>query len=52
MELSKEAVEEFQEIYKKEFGHEISYEEAYERGVKLLTLMKIICRPIKKSKDL
>jgi len=52
MQLSKEAIEEFQKIYKKEFGKEISYKEAYEKGMRLITLMEIVYRPIKKSKDL
>ena len=47
--LSEEAVLEYQQIYKKEFGEEISLEEAKEQGTKLLKLFSIIYRPIKKE---
>lgn len=47
--LSKKAIEEYQEIYKKTFGEEISYERASEQGMKLLRLFKIIYRPINKK---
>ena len=50
MQLSKEAIEEFKEIYKKVFGEEISDQEAYEQGSRLLRLFKAIYRPIPKSK--
>jgi hypothetical protein len=46
MRLSKEAIEEFKEIYEKEFGKSISDEEAQEMGRNLLSLFKIIYRPI------
>lgn len=48
MKLSKEAVEEFQQIYKKEFGKEISYAEAEDMGIRLINLFEVIYRPIKK----
>ena len=44
--LSRKAIVEYQEIYKKEFGTEISYAEALEQGTKLLSLMRVIYRPI------
>ena len=46
MGLSKKAIKEFKEIYKKEFGKTISDEEAEEKGQRLLSLFKIIYRPI------
>lgn len=46
--LSKKAVEEYQEIYKKTYGEEISYEQAAQQGMGLLRLFKIIYRPINK----
>ena len=46
MRLGKEAIEEFKEIYRKEFGGEISDEEAYEMGLRLINLFKLIYRPI------
>ena len=46
MRLSKEAIKEFKEIYYKEFGERISDKEAQEMGASLLSLFKIIYRPI------
>lgn len=40
--LSEEAVEEFQALYKAEFGEEISFEEALEQGTNLLRLYKAV----------
>ena len=39
--LSEKAIEEFQEIYKKKFGKEISYQDASESGQRLVNLFKI-----------
>lgn len=47
--LSEQAIKEFQAIYKKEFGEDISYAEASEKGTKLIRLFKIIYRPIPKG---
>ena len=46
MRLSKVAIEEFKEIYFKEFGEEITDEEAREMGENLVSLFEIICRPL------
>lgn len=46
MRLSKRAIKEFKRIYYKEFGKTISDEEAQEKGQSLLSLFKIIYRPI------
>jgi len=46
MRLSKEAIKEFMDIYYKEFGERISDKEAQELGASLLSLFKIIYRPI------
>jgi hypothetical protein len=52
MRLSQKAIEEFKEIYHKEFKEEISDAEAQELGKSLLWLFKIIYRPIpQKEKD-
>lgn len=45
--LKKQQIEEFRKLYKSRFGVEISKEEAYERGTKLITLIKAIYKPIK-----
>lgn len=47
--LSDEQIKEFREIYKEQFGTEISKEDAYENGIKLLRLMRIICTPVEKK---
>lgn len=42
MQLSREAIEEFKQIYKEEFGEEISDQEAYEQGSRLINLYKTL----------
>lgn len=44
--LSDEQVSKFQTIYKNRFGREISREEAYEKGVKLIRLIELIYKPM------
>jgi hypothetical protein len=46
MALSKEAIEEYKRIYKRNFCEEISDEEAREQGENLINLFRIIYRPI------
>jgi len=46
MALSKEAIKEYKRIYKKNFGEDISDEEAREQGENLIALFRVICRPI------
>lgn len=46
MSLSDKAIKEFKEIYYKEYGKDISDEEAQEIGQRLISLFKIIYRPI------
>lgn len=43
--LSDEKIIEFQVLYKEHFGKEISKEDAYKQGEKLLRLISIIYRP-------
>lgn len=47
--LSDDQIKKFQRIYKGRFGKEISKEEAYEKGIKLLRLMSLIYRPMTKE---
>ncbi len=42
--LTDKQIKKFQEIYRKKFGKVISKKDAYERGIKLLNLMKIITK--------
>jgi hypothetical protein len=44
--LSDEQIRKYQEIYKNRFGKEISREEAYEQGIKLIRLIKLTYKPI------
>ena len=44
--LSNEQVTKFQTLYKKRFGKEISREEAYEQGVRLIRLVELIYKPM------
>jgi len=45
--LSEKSVEQFRMLYKERFGEEISREEVYKQGMKLLQLIKTIYKPIK-----
>ncbi len=49
MQISKEALEEFKEIYKREFGVELSDADTLDKATRLLTLMKAVYRPITKA---
>jgi hypothetical protein len=51
MDLSKEAIEEFRQIYKQEFGEEISKEKADQLGTNLVDLFKIIYKKIPEGSD-
>ena len=44
--LSDEQIKQFQILYKNRFGKEISREEAYEKGAKLLRLVELIYKPM------
>lgn len=46
MVLLDEDIVKFQALYKSEFGMEISREDAYEKGIKLLRLMSIVYKPM------
>lgn len=47
--ISKEALEEFKKIYKKEYGKGISNEKAISLDTNLLIMMNAVYRPIKKE---
>ena len=49
MQLSNEHITQFQTIYKKNFGKDISKEEALEKALKLVRLMEIIFQPYSKQ---
>ena len=47
--LSKQTLENFKQIWREEFGEEISDEFAMEQAIKLLTLFGVIYHPLKKE---
>lgn len=49
MHLTEEDIKEFQALYKKHFGMEISHAQAHEEGLKLVVLMKSIYKPIPRA---
>lgn len=49
MKLAKEDIKKFQSLYLKRFGVELTEKEAYEKGLNLVNLMKVIYKPIKKD---
>ncbi|OGZ78705.1 MAG: hypothetical protein A2528_03380 [Candidatus Staskawiczbacteria bacterium RIFOXYD2_FULL_37_9] len=44
--LSEERIAKFQALYKKHFGKELSKEDAYEKGAKLVRMVQLVYRPI------
>jgi len=51
MQLSREAIEEYREIYRKEYGEEVSYAEAEEQGTRLIRLFQILLEAHWKEMD-
>lgn len=49
MVLTDADIQKFQALYRSEFGMEISAEEAYEKGIKLVRLMSAVYRPMTKE---
>ena len=47
--LSDEQIKKYQMLHKNRFGEEISREQAYERGVKLLRILESIYKPMTKA---
>ena len=47
--LSDRQITKFQMIYKNRFGRKINRREAYEKGVKLIQLIKLIYKPMTKD---
>lgn len=46
MVLKDEDIQKFQALYKSRFGLDISREEAYEKGIKLVRLMELVYKPM------
>lgn len=49
MQLSDKKIAEFQKLYLKHFGQEISREEAHEKGIKLIRLIELVYKPMAKA---
>ena len=49
--LSEEQIAKFQKMYKDRFGIEINRKEAFERGLKLVQLVKLIYEPTRKDEN-
>jgi hypothetical protein len=47
--LTDEQIKKFQALHKERFGSEISREDAYEQGVKLVRLMAVVHKPMTKE---
>ena len=47
--LTDEQITKYQTLYRNRFGREISREEAYEQGVKLIRLVELIYKPMTKT---
>lgn len=51
MKLSQSAIDEFKQIYCKQYGVTLTDEEANSKGLELLQFMKIIYKPIPKQSE-
>lgn len=49
--LSEKALSKFKEIYQKEFGAQLTDEQASRKGLELLSFFKLIYRPIPKEDE-
>ena len=47
--LSDEQITKYQTLYKNRYGKEISREEAYEKGAKLIRLVELVYKPMTKD---
>jgi len=48
--LTENQTTQFQEIYRKHFGKNVSKEEAQDKGIKLVNLMRVVYSPLSKEK--
>lgn len=49
--LSEDQIKQFQIIYKRHFNEDITKEKALEKGISLINLLRIVCRPINKTNN-
>lgn len=46
MQLSRKELDEFKQIYKDEYGKDLTDDQAYDLALPLLQLFSVICRPL------
>lgn len=46
MKLTEKAVNDFRDIWRKQFGQEITFEEAREYAEQMLTVLQVVMRPV------
>ncbi|MDD5573496.1 MAG: hypothetical protein PHQ71_06965 [Candidatus Hydrothermia bacterium] len=51
MQFSKEWIEKYKRIYKEEFGEEITDQEAYNQGLRLVNLLRVVMKKELGEKD-
>jgi hypothetical protein len=51
MHISKKDLKEFKDLYKREFGKDLSDADSLEKATKLLMLVKAVYKPIAKNKN-
>jgi len=51
MEFTKKEMKEFKRIYRQDFGQDISNDRALEMARRVITLFKVICRPLPSGKE-
>ncbi len=49
MQFTKEQVQSFKALYKKEFGEELTDEQAQIEASDLIDMLKVVCKPVKKE---
>jgi len=49
MRISQERIDEFKQIYYRQFGKELSDEEAFELGLEVLHFLRVIYKPLPKD---
>ncbi|NCO05345.1 MAG: hypothetical protein GW939_04350 [Candidatus Magasanikbacteria bacterium] len=49
MQFTKEQIESFKALYKKEFGEELTDEQAQVEAGDLIDMLKVVCKPVKRE---
>lgn len=49
--LSDKQIKQFQILYKRHFNKNITKEEALKKGISLINLLRIVCRPINNTEN-